>query len=332
MRWGILGLGSIASIWCSAAHLHTRHRVHAVGSRSQSRSDAFATKHGIARAYGSYEQLLADPHIEAVYIASPHETHHDLALLSIAAGKHVLIEKPIATTRVDAASILDAARKAQVLAMEGMWTRYLPQMSILRQLLADEAVGGIDSVYAECGWIAPRDLDNRLFDPTRSGGVILEGGAYPVAFIASVLGPPGRVSSTGSVDESGVDIQAVIALPYEDAAGVAAVSMRADYASRAIVNGTRGRIEFPGSFVMPSTIEILSAKSSGGPPSRLRWTDPERHGHEGLSYEVDAFASFVEEGRLESPVQSHRETVAVVAALETASRQIAASRERVPAG
>src|SRR5690606_32643818 len=122
-------------------HANTDQRVVAVASRSAARAEAFAARHGIPRSYGGYEQLVADPQVDIVYVAAPHAEHPRLALLAIAAGKHVLVEKPMAVSRAAAAEIVDAAVAAGVFAMEAMWSRFLPQTTVIARLLSDGAVG-----------------------------------------------------------------------------------------------------------------------------------------------------------------------------------------------
>ena len=161
LRWGILAPGGIANTFVEALHRFTRQRAVAVGSRSLDRAQAFADRHGIERAHTSYEQLVADD-IDAVYIASPHSHHREHALLAIAAGKHVLVEKAFTRTASEAQDVVDAARAAGVTAVEAMWTRFLPTTDIVRQLLADGALGTLESFAADHGQWFPDDPDFRL--------------------------------------------------------------------------------------------------------------------------------------------------------------------------
>ncbi len=135
LRWGVLAPGKIAGAFADAVHRNTCQRVVAVGSRSSDRAKAFAAQHGAERAFGSYEQLVADPGVDAVYVASPHSEHRSLALLAIAAGKPVLVEKAFTRNAIEAREVVSAARAQKVLVMEAMWTRFLPQMDVIAQLL-----------------------------------------------------------------------------------------------------------------------------------------------------------------------------------------------------
>ncbi|MCU1529066.1 MAG: oxidoreductase, partial [Frondihabitans sp.] len=180
LRWGILAPGVIANDFVDSLLRHTDQRVVAVGSRSAERAAAFAAKHGAERSYGSYEQLVSDPRVDVVYVASPHSEHEEHALLAIAAGKHVLIEKPIAVDAAGARRIADAARAAGVFVTEAMWTRYRPQSDIVRQILERGDLGAVRIVTADFGGYATYDPTSRLFDPALAGGALLDLGVYPV--------------------------------------------------------------------------------------------------------------------------------------------------------
>ncbi len=143
LRWGILGAGDIAEVFAETVAANTNQQVVAVASKTPGKGVAFASRFGIPRSYASYEELVQDPDVDAVYIATLPNTHKADALLAIAASKHVLIEKPSALLAADAEEIYAAARAAKVFAMEAMWSRYLPQASIIRQLVSSGAIGEI---------------------------------------------------------------------------------------------------------------------------------------------------------------------------------------------
>jgi hypothetical protein len=158
-RWGAVGAGWIVSKFTQALHAHTAQRIRAVATRSPSRAAAFAAEYGIDRVHQSVEALVADPGVDVVHVGTPHSSHHAVALRAIAAGKHVLVEKPFALSASEGAEIADAARAGGVFAMEAMWTGHLPQSDVIRQLLADGAVGDVDLVMADFGFIAPFDRE-----------------------------------------------------------------------------------------------------------------------------------------------------------------------------
>jgi predicted dehydrogenase len=325
LRWGILGPGGIAGRFVDALAAHGSQRVVAVGSRSVERARAFASQHAIEHAVGSPEELVGRGDVDVVYIATPHNSHLAMAELALGAGKHVLIEKPLATTEADAARITGRARDQGLLAMEAMWTRYLPQADVLRQLLEAGAIGEVTSVSADFGFVFPYDPAHRLFNPDLAGGALLDAGVYPVSFVVSVLGLPTSVHAIGSRAATGVDDQAQLSLAYPRAVASATTSLRSALPVRAVLGGTGGRIEIAPPYIRPSTL-WLSTKAMWGPdPDAATWTDDAlAEPYDALHYEADAAARYIAEGRVESPVHGHAETVGIIAVLERARQQLGA--------
>ncbi|CAN5262617.1 Gfo/Idh/MocA family oxidoreductase [soil metagenome] len=320
LRWGVLAPGHIAREWVGALHAHTDQRVSAVASRSAERAGAFAAEFGIPTVHGGYEQLVADPGIDAVYIAAPHSEHRALALLAIAAGKHVLIEKPIAVTLAEARDIVAAARAAGVFAMEAMWSRFLPQNTIVAQLLEGGDLGEVLTVTADFGAKFAFDPHSRAFDPALGGGALLDIGVYPAWFAHFVLGAPDAVTATGTLASTGVDAQAALILDYPSGAQAAiTTSMLVETPLAATVSGTLARVEFPGPFMGPGSFRVIS----GG--ERTEWTEPTGfHWGEGLCYQAAAMAQHVAEGLTESPWHTLDDTLEIMTVLESARVQLGA--------
>ena len=151
LRWGILGTGGIAGTFVTDLRLTGSGVAAAVGSRSQGSADRFADKFGIANRHASYELLVADPDVEVIYVATPHPAHHDNAILALRAGKHVLVEKPFTMNAAEAREIVRVAREHGLFAMEAMWTRFLPHVARIRELLEAGAVGRVVTVAADHG-------------------------------------------------------------------------------------------------------------------------------------------------------------------------------------
>ena len=322
LRWGVLAPGGIANAWVGTAHANTDQRVVAVASRSLDRAQAFATKHGIDRVYGDYAQLVADPGVDAVYIAAPHSEHLVLALLAISAGKHVLIEKPIGLNADQAREIKAAAGAAGVFAMEAMWSRFLPQASIIDQLVRDGALGDIMMVTADFGAHFDYAPDTRWFDPALGGGAMLDIGVYPVWFSHFVLGKPSRVTARGSLAPTGVDAQSIVLMDYESKAqGLATMTMWGYGPMTASITGTLGRVESTREFFAPSGLRVWDGEH--GP---VEWMDPTgfRWG-EGLAYEAVAVAQHVADGLLESPLHSLDDTIEILEVLDEARAQLGAA-------
>lgn len=320
LRWGVVGPGWIAEMFVAAARRFTAQRVDAVASRSLDRAEAFAARHGVARAYGSYEELVADPEVDVVYIAAPQSEHLALGLLAIEAGKHTLIEKPMAMTEADARTLVAAAASRDVLLMEAMWSRYQPKASIIRTLVADGALGEIRHVTADHGQVFPPG--HRLYRADLGGGALFDLGIYPVQLDSMVLGAPDRMVAHGAMTETGVDAYATLVLDHGAAQSTLTTTMIARTPAVALIAGSEARLELDGPFHVPSGLTLADNVFLG---ERHVWTDPTGVGlMDGLCWEATALARYVGEGRRESPLHTLEETVSIIATLEAAQAQIRA--------
>lgn len=322
LRWGVIAPGSIANGWVSSVHSQTDQRVSAVGSRDRGRAQEFAARHGIERAYGSYDELAADPGIDIVYIASPHSEHLEHALIAIGAGKHVLIEKPIAVSAAEARQLAAAAKAAGVFAMEALWSRFIPQHSVVAQLLADGALGEIRSASADFGVNFPYDPENRIFNPALGGGGLLDLGVYPGWFLHFALGAPQTVTATGTLAPTGVDGQAAVTLDYASGAqAVLTTSTRVSTPSIGVISGTLARIVFPGPYQGPGAFTVASSAGEV-----LEWARPAADGWgDGLAYQVTAVAEAVAAGQLEHPKHTLQRTIEVLEVIDSARAQLGAT-------
>jgi len=324
LGWGVLAPGGIAGHFVSALHARSPQRVVAVASRSAQRAAHFAADHAIENSYGSAQQLLEDPAVSVVYIAAPHQAHAPLARAAIAAGKHVLVEKPFATSAAEARQVADEARAAGVLAMEAMWTRYLPQLDVVRQLLDEGAAGRIDLVSADFGFQLPYDPTSRMYDPAQAGGALLDAGIYPLSLISSVLGAPSRVVAAGALAPSGVEYKASVLMTYagSDAHGIATTSTQAAYPNTAVISGSTGRIELLSPFLAPSGVRFTPGGWGSGAQG-LEWLDQRYPSlYDSMHYEADALAAYVGQGRTESPLHPMEETVNILATIEQVRQQL----------
>jgi len=319
LRWGILAPGWIAGAFATAARLLTRQQLHAVASRSRPRAEQFASDHGVAVVHDDYAQLVADPDVQAVYVASPHSEHHAQALLALEAGKHVLVEKAFARNAAEARDLVSAAAANDVTLMEAMWTRYGPRADIVRQLLQGGELGELESFRADHG--QPLTHIARLMEPGLAGGALLDLGVYPISYALFVLGVPGTVRASGTLTDTGVDRQLAITLSDFPSHPGAMAHLQTTLAARtpttADLNGSRARIELDSEFYAPGVVRLVrpdgSSESSAAPTV---------HGHHGLAHEIAHFARLVADDRRESPLLPLAETVAVVEVMDEVRRQV----------
>ncbi|WP_256841785.1 Gfo/Idh/MocA family protein [Ornithinimicrobium cryptoxanthini] len=318
LRWGVLGPGTIAHVLAGALQKHSRQQVVAVGSRSRERADQFAAEFDVPRVHTSYEELVADPGVDVVYVATPHSHHHAQALLAIAAGKHVLVEKAFTRNASEAREVADAARAAGVVVLESMWSRFLPGADVLRQLLSDGALGEVSSLTADHGQLIGPDDAQRLHDPRLAGGALLDLGIYPVSFASLVLGPPQEVTATGSLTTSGVDEQVTAVLRVGAAQATLTTTLRERTHNTARVTGDLARVDLPADFYTPVPLTLTSADGR-----RVLTADPGSIlGHEGLVYQAAHLAQLVADGATDSPLLPLDETISILATTDEIRRQL----------
>lgn len=319
LRWGVLGPGGIARTFAHAVLDHTQGELVAVGSRDQVRAEQFAAEFDIPTAHVGYEALVSDPRVEAVYVASPHSEHRAHALLAIAAGKHVLVEKSFTRNAVEAQEVVDAARAAGVFVMEAMWTRFLPHVVALRSVLARGDIGEVVTLIADHGQsFGHLPASHRLHNPDLAGGALLDLGVYPVSFAHDILGVPDRIAATGSLTPTGVDGQITVALGYGERTQAAlSTTLWSHTATTAMIGGTEGRIEIDGDFYRPTSFTVVRGDGS--------WWAYDREIDGGFQYQVAEVARRVAEGATESPVITLDNTLEVMRTMDEIRRQIGVS-------
>jgi len=281
LRWGVVGTGGIASDFCEAL-THSCCKVVNVAGSSPDKARAFAARFDIAAWSNGLAELLAAPGVDAIYIATPHPLHEAQALASIAAGRHVLCEKPLTMDERSAARVIAAARRAGVFLMEAYMYRCHPMLAELLSRLNDGTIGPIRHVRADFGFCAPRAREHRLFSSSLGGGSILDVGGYPVSFARLVAGVVERVpfaepvalTASGLIGPTGVDELATAHLTFASgftASVTSAVSY--DVGTSATVFGEQGRIELPNPWIPSGRRQALETGftiyRNGGDPETV---------------------------------------------------------------
>ena len=272
LSWGVLGTGWIAEKFAGALARHTRQRVTAVGSRSVASAKDFGARIGVARAHGSYADLVADPEVDVVYVATPHNLHRAHALLALDAGKHVLVEKPLGLSAAEASEIAARATERGLFCAEALWTFFLPRYDVIRQLLDDGALGDVRTVLADHGEWFPDT--HRILRHDLAGGALLDLGTYPVALAAWVLGDPVEVHAIGQ-DVPGGEVHGQVSAVLRHPGGHQSAlhtTVMADTPNRAVLAGTRATLVVERPFFAPGDLVLTAA----GGTSELRWSEPAR--------------------------------------------------------
>jgi predicted dehydrogenase len=317
LRWGILGTGWISTQMTSDLLL-TDHVVTAVGSRTQAAADAFAATHGIPNVHASYEALVADPEVDVIYVGTPHPYHYDNTVLALNAGKHVLLEKPFTLNADQAQKIVDLAASKKLVVLEAMWTRWMPHMIRIRELLAAGALGELRSMIVDHDQKLPTDVTHRIQNPDLGGGALLDLGIYPISFAWDVFGEPSSVYALSSpTPVTGVDQNDAIVLGYPSGAkAIINTVLDAAGPNTSVIVGTEARIAIDPVWYNPTSFSLIAP--DGTVLERFDQKVPGR----GMQFQADELERLVAAGEIAGTILPPTETVAIMGTLDEVRRQI----------
>jgi len=326
-RWGILGPGRIARTFAHDLHLVPDAELTAVGSRSLPRATAFAQELGFASAYGSYEELLADESVDAVYVASPHALHVAHVTAALGAGKHVLCEKPLTLRATDAEELFALAGRSERLLMEAMWTACHPVVRTVRDRLRAGEFGVPRQLHAELGFVVTAPPEDRLNDLAMGAGALLDMGIYPLTFAHLMLGEAEQLTATAVLSDTGADMDIAIAGRYPGGSVATLTASMTSWSSRrADIATDHGRLVLE-DFHHPSHATFTPTAVGGtnddverSTSRRLESTDPLVG--RGYAHEVIEFQRCLAEGLLESPLVSHAQTLTIMRQMDQLRAQV----------
>ena len=315
VRWGILATGKIAHSFAQNLALVRDAEIAAVASRRLEPAQEFAREHGTATAHGSYEELVADPSVDVVYVATPHALHKEHVLMAFEAGKPVLCEKALTLNARDAAELVAVAREKRLFFMEAMWMRCNPVIRRLQQLASSGALGRIQQVRADLGFFVDRPQTDRLLAPELGGGALLDMGIYPLTFAWLFLGEPDQVQAAATMAPSGIDLNIAISLGYSSGAVASLSSTMTAWSPRTGSIATeRGRIDLAEPFHQPTTATWTAAGSTQTISEDVIGT--------GLANEALEVIRCLRDGEIESPLVPLDETVSLTRLMDTIREKI----------
>lgn len=282
IRWAAVGIGYMADLFVADARHGQGGHFTAAYSRNKARAEAFAQRHQLERSYDDFDALLADDHIDAVYIASPHTAHVDQAIAALEAGKAVLVEKPVAVNAIDAERLYQTAARCGLFCQEALWTRFNPVYRAILEQARSGLLGRLCHSQSNFGFVAPEDPTHRLNNPELAGGALLDMGLYPLLLPLDLFGEPDRIDGCVTIGSSGVDESADLVLNYPGGQrAVVSYSLRAVMPNQATISGTEGWVEVQSPWFAPNAARW---QSGSGP---VRWEQYELIGR-GWHYEFTA--------------------------------------------
>jgi predicted dehydrogenase len=314
VRWGIFGTGRIAEKFAEGLAVLPGAELVAVGSRTQAAADGFASRFNVPRRHASYAALAADNAVDALYVATPHSLHVENTLMGLEAGKPVLCEKPFTINAGEAEKVIQLARAKKLLVMEAMWTRFLPPMVRLRELLAAGTIGDVRLLMADFGF-RRQTMEGRLFNPALGGGGLLDVGIYPVSLASMIFGAPTQITGLADLGAAGVDEQAAVLLGH--AGGKLALlhcAIRLNTPHTACICGTLGRIQLHTGWSRGAAM-TLQLDAGGEEFLEFPFTG------NGYQFEAEEFMECLHAGRTESAVMPLDETLTIMRTLDTLRQQ-----------
>jgi predicted dehydrogenase len=317
-KWGILGTGGIARAFARDLAFLDGHQVAAVGSRSASSAANFVSEFPGAEPFASYEDLVAAD-VDAIYVATPHTFHAENSLLALNAGKPVLCEKPFTINATEARAVIERARELNLPLLEAIWTRFLPHIQKMREIIGSGVLGDIHTVIADHGQYLPEEIAPRLWWPELGGGALLDLGIYPITLAHLVLGAPKSFVASATLTNQGVDSQISMIFDYANGAqAMLNATMLNRTAISGVISGSKARLEMDGFFFAPTTMRLITRD---GDVKEY----PNTYKGLGLREEAVEFARMVRSNEIESPLAPHAMSLEIMQLMDAIRAKIGVS-------
>ena len=314
LKWGILGLGKIAHHFCSDLLLVEGSELYAVASRSKEKAVMFGDKYNVPQTYGSYEEMLADPDVDIVYVATPHDSHMKYTLAAIQAGKHILCEKPLAVNYAQVAQLTEAAKDNNVFLMEALWTRFNPTIIEVLSKVKNGEIGIPTYLNSTFSFYREIDYTSRLFDPNLAGGSILDIGIYPVFLCYTLFGMPQSIAATGILTDKGIDLQMTALLDYGGGAAQLMSGLQADCDMTSKIYGTEGQLIIDSRWHEAQSYQVKKYNKE------ITYKHPTIG--KGYAHEIIECMHCIENNQLQSSKWSHEDSHNLIAILDEIRRQV----------
>ena len=315
-RWGIIGTGGIANAFRRDLEYLVGHKVSAVLSRSMQNAESFSSTISNCRPFDDPQSFMEFSEMDAVYIATPNTFHFEQTIMALENKKHVLCEKPFAMNADEVKSMVETSKANNVALLEGMWTRYLPHIDIIRGLIKENAIGDIHSLFACHGQDLTHSNNPRLWTKGLGGGALLDLGIYVVSLAHMILGKPKNIIASSIFTKQGVDAKTSMIFTYESGAlANLSCTMYDTQPNRSVISGSKGFIEIAPTFYAPTSITLNTndGKSVSYP------NDYKGHG---LREQADELANCVKNNEIESQKMKHSESISVMESMDQIRDQV----------
>ncbi|WP_369993644.1 Gfo/Idh/MocA family protein [Winogradskyella sp.] len=309
INWGIIGAGKIASKFAQDLNSVSNANLHAIASRNLEKAEQFAKDHNAYLAYGSYEELVQDPKIDAVYIATPHSFHKAHTTLSLNHNKAVLCEKPFAMNLEEVEAMIQLSKEKNVLLMEAMWTIFLPHFRYVLELINKKHFGKLIELEADFGFHPVYDKNSRVFDKSVGGGSLLDIGIYPVFTALSTMGNPNTIEANADFFPTGADSECHIIFKYNTSKAKLKSTLLEKTKTEAIFHCEKGIIKINGRFHEPSSVTLID--ENGNKEHKTF-----NYSTIGYSYEIEHFNQLIRQDKTESDIMTFEKSRELISTLD----------------
>ncbi len=315
IKWGILGTGRIAHVFATALRDTTNSELYAVGSRSVEKAKEFAMDYGIPKSYGSYEELVDDPQVDAIYVATPHHLHLENTLLALNHQKHVLCEKPLGVNEREVRLVIEKATANKLFLMEALWSRFLPNIMKTKELIESRAIGDIKLLTAYFAFKSNLGPAGRHFNKELCGGTVLDIGIYNIFLSQLLMGKPTSITAMAGLSDQGIDTTCSYTFKYDDETlAVMYSSFLVDSPIVAEIYGTTGKIMLEHRWFAPGKVKLIH---TGGSEVIFEF---EEKGN-GYQYEAEEAARCILEGKTQSEMWSLNDSLELVKTMDTIRKE-----------
>ncbi len=315
LKWGILGTGIIAKLFAAGLKDVDNIELYAVGSRKTETAEIFAEEFNVSRAYCSYEEVVNDPEVDVIYVATPHNLHFENTIMALDNGKHVLCEKPFGINGKEVRLMIAKAEEKNLFLMEAMWSRFLPNILKAKEIIDSGKIGKIKLITSYFGLRSEHTSEQRHFNKVLGGGSLLDIGIYPVFLSLFVLGKPKSFIATAGIGPTGVDSTLSMTFKYDnDVLSILFSTLIADPDTVSEIHGEKGKIIFDKWWFTPVKFKVVD---SSGNETEF----PSEHKGNGYNYEAEEAVKCIREGKIQSSLMSWTESLQLIDMLDAIRKE-----------
>ncbi|MCM4156044.1 Gfo/Idh/MocA family oxidoreductase [Gramella sp. AN32] len=318
INWGILGPGKIAHKFATGLKDVKGAKLYAVASREVEKAKIFSSEFNAEKSYGNYEELMQDPDVDVIYIATPHVFHHRQTIQCLQNGKAVLCEKPMGINAAEVEEMIKLAKEKNLFLMEALWTQFLPHFEFVKHKITSGELGKIKSLEADFGFFKEFDPESRLFNKSLGGGSLLDIGIYPIFLALELLGMPDEIVADAKFTETNVDSECIMEFQYPHNVKASLFStIQQETPTTAEITLEKGKIHLDSRFHEPTSVKVFTPEDE----KNFEFEIPSN----GYYFEAKHVTEMLQQGKKESPLMSFEKSLNLISLIDEVKSKIGLS-------